>query len=133
MRTNPLVCVEFEELVNPQNWATVIVLGKGAMTSQSSSEKNVPVSMKKGTKPFQVIAAIFFSIALPAVAESYADKAQDTLSDTQTIQKDDAAIGYDIQSLKYNRVAKAAETINDNSAAQAVNDTKIAANQSAIK
>jgi len=28
MRANPLVCVEFEELVSPQDWTTVIVLGK---------------------------------------------------------------------------------------------------------
>jgi nitroimidazol reductase NimA-like FMN-containing flavoprotein (pyridoxamine 5'-phosphate oxidase superfamily) len=28
MRENPLVCVEFEELVSAQDWATVIVLGK---------------------------------------------------------------------------------------------------------
>ena len=28
MRANPLVCVEFEELVSPQNWATVIVSGR---------------------------------------------------------------------------------------------------------
>lgn len=28
MRANPLVCVEAEELVSPQDWATVIVLGR---------------------------------------------------------------------------------------------------------
>lgn len=28
MRANPLVCVEVEEVVSPQDWATVIVLGK---------------------------------------------------------------------------------------------------------
>ena len=28
MRANPLVCVEVDELVSPQDWATVIVLGK---------------------------------------------------------------------------------------------------------
>jgi len=28
MRANPLVCVEAEELVSPQDWATVIVYGK---------------------------------------------------------------------------------------------------------
>jgi len=28
MRANPLVCVEADELVSPQDWATVIVLGK---------------------------------------------------------------------------------------------------------
>ncbi len=28
MRENPLVCVEYEELVTAQDWATVIVLGK---------------------------------------------------------------------------------------------------------
>jgi hypothetical protein len=28
MRENPLVCVEFDELVSPQNWATVIIEGK---------------------------------------------------------------------------------------------------------
>lgn len=28
MRENPLVCVEFDEVINPQNWATVIVEGK---------------------------------------------------------------------------------------------------------
>lgn len=28
MRANPLVCVEAEELVSPQDWVTVIVLGK---------------------------------------------------------------------------------------------------------
>lgn len=28
MRENPLVCVEFDELITPQNWATVIVEGK---------------------------------------------------------------------------------------------------------
>ena len=27
MRENPLVCVEFEELLSPQNWATVIIEG----------------------------------------------------------------------------------------------------------
>src|SRR5438128_5338059 len=28
MRANPLVCVEADELVSPQDWATVIVFGK---------------------------------------------------------------------------------------------------------
>lgn len=28
MRENPLVCVEFDEIISPQNWATVIVEGK---------------------------------------------------------------------------------------------------------
>lgn len=28
MRLNPLVCVEADELVSPQDWATVVVLGK---------------------------------------------------------------------------------------------------------
>ena len=28
MRANPLVCVEVEELVSPQDWATVIVIGR---------------------------------------------------------------------------------------------------------
>jgi uncharacterized protein len=28
MRVNPLVCVEADELVSPQDWATVVVLGK---------------------------------------------------------------------------------------------------------
>lgn len=28
MRANPLVCVEADEVVNPQNWATVVVLGR---------------------------------------------------------------------------------------------------------
>jgi nitroimidazol reductase NimA-like FMN-containing flavoprotein (pyridoxamine 5'-phosphate oxidase superfamily) len=28
MRANPLVCVEADELANPQDWATVIVLGR---------------------------------------------------------------------------------------------------------
>ena len=28
MRENPLVCVEFDELVSPQNWTTVIIEGK---------------------------------------------------------------------------------------------------------
>lgn len=28
MRVNPLVCVQADELVSPQDWATVVVLGK---------------------------------------------------------------------------------------------------------
>ena len=28
MRVNPLVCVEVDELIGPQKWASVIVLGK---------------------------------------------------------------------------------------------------------
>jgi len=28
MRANPLVCEEVDELVSPQDWATVIVIGK---------------------------------------------------------------------------------------------------------
>jgi nitroimidazol reductase NimA-like FMN-containing flavoprotein (pyridoxamine 5'-phosphate oxidase superfamily) len=28
MRANPLVCVEADEVVNPHNWATVVVLGR---------------------------------------------------------------------------------------------------------
>ena len=28
MRVNPLVCLEADELVSPQDWATVVVLGK---------------------------------------------------------------------------------------------------------
>jgi len=28
MRANPLVCVEADELISPQNWASVIVFGK---------------------------------------------------------------------------------------------------------
>ena len=28
MRVNPLVCVETDEVVSPQNWATVVILGK---------------------------------------------------------------------------------------------------------
>ena len=28
MRENPLVCVEFDEVLTPQNWTTVIVQGK---------------------------------------------------------------------------------------------------------
>jgi len=95
------------------------------MTSQPSSAKNVPVSGKRGTKPIQVIAAILFSIALPAVAESYGGKAQDALPHPQAIQNNDAAIGYDKQNLIYNHVAKAAEQRADN--------MKICANQSAIQ
>jgi len=35
MRANPLVCVEVEELADPQNWATVIVSGKYEELSDS--------------------------------------------------------------------------------------------------
>ncbi len=36
MRANPLVCVEVDELVSPQDWATVVVLGKYEELSDTS-------------------------------------------------------------------------------------------------
>ena len=80
-----------------------------------------------------VVAAILFSIAVPAVAESYVDKADDVHSDTLAIQKDNTALAYDKQNLKHNRAAKAVDKINGDSSQQAIDSAKIGANQTAIE
>ncbi|MET1028842.1 MAG: pyridoxamine 5'-phosphate oxidase family protein [Dongiaceae bacterium] len=41
MRTNPLVCVEFEELASPQNWATVLVAGKYEELSDTPQDEEL--------------------------------------------------------------------------------------------
>jgi nitroimidazol reductase NimA-like FMN-containing flavoprotein (pyridoxamine 5'-phosphate oxidase superfamily) len=40
MRANPLVCVETEELVDRQNWATVIVFGRYEELPKTPSDSN---------------------------------------------------------------------------------------------
>ena len=40
MRANPLVCVETEELVNRQNWASVIVFGRYEELPKTPSDSN---------------------------------------------------------------------------------------------
>ena len=40
MRANPLVCVETEELVDRQNWATVIALGRYEELPKTPSDSN---------------------------------------------------------------------------------------------
>lgn len=80
-------------------------------------------------KVILVVAAAMFSIAVPALAETYADQAQDIQSDKGAIQKDNTAVQHDNQNLVGNRAAKAADKAKGDWAGQAVDSVKIEANK----
>ncbi len=44
MRANPLVCVEVEEVVNPRDWATVIVLGWYEELTETSNDAGLALA-----------------------------------------------------------------------------------------
>lgn len=77
-----------------------------------------------------------FCIAVPAVAQStyssQTQQAQDVQSDANAIHKDNAAIANDQANLQKNRMAKQVDKINGDSGKQAIDSTKIGANQAAI-
>ena len=85
--------------------------------------------MKKATL---IAVSALFSITLPALAESYADKSQDIQSDQQAIHKDNTAISHDNQNMRDNRASKAADKAKGDSGQQAVDSVKIESNKAAL-
>ncbi|MDP9127380.1 MAG: hypothetical protein M3N08_03850 [Pseudomonadota bacterium] len=86
----------------------------------------------KMTKSSIIAISALFSIALPALAETYGDKAEDTRSDVHAIYKDDAAISHQKKHLRHNRAAKAADKARGDYGDQAVDSVKIGANKAAL-
>ena len=79
-----------------------------------------------------VAMGVFFCIAAPSFAQSYADsKAQDLSSDAHAEYKDNVAIAKDKGNIAHNRAAKARDKANGDLGAQAVDSVKLGANHAA--
>ncbi len=79
-----------------------------------------------------VVMGIFFCIAAPSFAQSYADsKAQDLSADANAEAKDNTAIAKDKSTIAQNRAAKARAKANGDLGAQAVDSVKLGANHAA--
>jgi len=80
--------------------------------------------MKKLTLMTAAVAGV-----LMISAQVYAATSDDIQSDNAAISKDSAAISKDKSVTRHNRAAKAADKANDNYGKQALDSTKIGANQ----